>query len=146
MLQRLGTVIRARATDLPSAFSLSTAGRLGLGAALLLLLSVIIRTAWMCDDAFISMRTVDSFVSGNGLRWNPDERVQAFTHPLWVLLVAIPYAFTRDPYFTVLGLSILLSTAAATVLAARIARPGWNAFAALGLLICSKAFVPLKNS
>ena len=40
----------------------------------------------MCDDAFISFRVVDNFVNGFGLRWNPVERVQTFTNPLWMLL------------------------------------------------------------
>ena len=43
---------------------------------------------WLCDDAYISLRTVDNWVAGRGLRWNAFERVQSFTHPLWLLLLA----------------------------------------------------------
>ena len=101
---------------------------------LLLLLTALSRSAWVGDDAFISMRTVDSFVTGNGLRWNPDERVQAFTHPLWLLLIAGPYALTREPYFTLLVLSMLLSLAAAALLLSKISQPGWNTAMALAIL------------
>ena len=43
---------------------------------------LLVRTAWMCDDAFITLRTVDNFVQGYGLVWNVGERVQVYTHPL----------------------------------------------------------------
>jgi len=29
---------------------------------------VLVRTAWVCDDAYITFRTVDNFVHGHGLR------------------------------------------------------------------------------
>src|SRR5262245_48696025 len=63
---------------------------------------VLIRTAWLSDDAFITFRTVDNFIAGYGLRWNVAERVQTYTHPLWMLLVAGAYAITREMYLTVL--------------------------------------------
>jgi arabinofuranosyltransferase len=78
-----------------------------------LLLVVIIRAAWLCDDAYITLRTVDNFVNGVGLRWNAVERVQTFTHPAWLLLVTPFYAVTREAYFTVI--TIQLALAALTV-------------------------------
>ncbi|MBK7217390.1 MAG: hypothetical protein IPH95_10125 [Candidatus Promineofilum sp.] len=33
--------------------------------------------AWMGDDAFITLRTVDNFVAGRGLVYNVGERVQS---------------------------------------------------------------------
>jgi len=86
---------------------------------LLLLLAyaiVLVRTAWMCDDAFITLRTVDNFVQGYGLVWNVGERVQAYTHPLWMFLLSAFYAFTREPYFTTLAISMALSLATVTLL------------------------------
>ena len=56
--------------------------RLLLIALLIFFAFVIIRTAWACDDAYISFRTVDNFVHGYGLTWNIDERVQVFTNPM----------------------------------------------------------------
>jgi arabinofuranosyltransferase len=48
--------------------------------------------AWLCDDAYITFRTVDNFIHGYGLTWNVAERVQAYTHPLWMLLLSGVYA------------------------------------------------------
>ena len=55
-------------------------------AALLLLvfLAVLVRTAWISDDALISLRTVLNVTHGYGLTFNIGERVQTFTHPLWL--------------------------------------------------------------
>jgi arabinofuranosyltransferase len=83
-----------------------------LGAYIILL----VRTAWMCDDAFITLRTVDNFVQGYGLVWNIGERVQAYTHPLWMFLLSAFYAFTREPYFTTLAISMALSLATVVLL------------------------------
>ncbi|EMO90429.1 putative membrane protein [Leptospira noguchii str. 2001034031] len=41
----------------------------------------------MSDDSFITFRVVDNFLNGYGLRWNPLERVQVYTHPLWLFLL-----------------------------------------------------------
>ena len=43
---------------------------------------------WTCDDAFISFRNADNLVQGNGLVFNPGERVESYTNPLWTVLVA----------------------------------------------------------
>jgi hypothetical protein len=69
---------------------------------------IVVVNAWMADDAFITLRTVDNFVAGHGLTWNVQERVQAYTHPLWMFLLSLLYVFTREPYFTgiFLGLGV----------------------------------------
>lgn len=54
---------------------------------ILVFVIVLIKSAWMGDDAFITMRTIDNFVNGYGLRWDLLERVQTFTHPLWLFLI-----------------------------------------------------------
>ena len=40
------------------------------------------------DDSFISYRYADNLLDGDGLVWNPGERVEAITNLAWVLLVA----------------------------------------------------------
>lgn len=40
------------------------------------------------DDAFISFRYADNLATGEGLVWNPDERVEGYTNFLWVILMA----------------------------------------------------------
>src|SRR5262245_40579712 len=70
---------------------------------------VLLRTAWVSDDAYFTFRTIDNAVHGYGLRWNVAERVQAYTHPLWMLLVLPFYAITREAFFTSIVISIALT-------------------------------------
>ena len=48
------------------------------------------------DDAFISYRYAAHLVDGLGLVWNPGERVEGFSNPLWTLLVAGGLALGLD--------------------------------------------------
>ena len=77
---------------------------------------VLINNAWLCNDAFITYRTVDNFVNGHGLTWNVHERVQAFTHPLWMFLISVPYFFTGEMFFTPIIVSILVFGLAVSLL------------------------------
>lgn len=135
-----------RQPDTPPIDDTARARRLLVIASLSIFFIVLIRTAWVCDDAFITFRTIDNFVHGYGLRWNVDERVQTYTHPLWMFLVAAFYRFTGEPYFTSLAISMALSLGAVLVVVTRIAvRPGTAWFAATALLL-SRAFVDYSTS
>ncbi|MFQ5739719.1 MAG: hypothetical protein ACE5JX_11970 [Acidobacteriota bacterium] len=48
-----------------------------------------VSSAWSCDDAFISFRYARHLVEGQGLVFNPGERVEGYTNFLWTLLVAL---------------------------------------------------------
>jgi arabinofuranosyltransferase len=72
--------------------------------------------AWVVDDAYITFRTVDNVLRGHGLTWNPGERVQAYTHPLWMLLQLPFAALTGEVFYTVLALSFALVLATFAVL------------------------------
>ncbi len=50
---------------------------------------LIIKFAWMSEDALITLRHVDNFLSGNGAVFNPGERVEGYTHTLWFWLVTL---------------------------------------------------------
>ena len=118
-----------------------------LRASLLALFAlVLVRTAWMCDDAYITLRTVDNLVSGFGPRWNVSERVQAYTHPLWMFTLTLPYYFTREAYFTPLILSILISFAAVWVFVSRLAVSAGAVVVGASVFIFSKAFVEYSTS
>ncbi|GAC1425699.1 MAG: hypothetical protein NVSMB6_26330 [Burkholderiaceae bacterium] len=67
-----------------------------------------LRTAWVTEDAFITFRTVDNALSGLGLTWNPGERVQTYTHPLWFGLLLTGIAIFNDAYYVSLALSYAL--------------------------------------
>jgi len=53
------------------------------------------RNAWISDDGMITFRVVENFLAGYGLGYNPFVRVQAFTHPLWMLLISFVYFVER---------------------------------------------------
>ncbi len=113
---------------------------------LFILAIILLRSAWLCDDAYISLRTVDNFVNGFGLTWNVAERVQAFTHPLWVLLITPFYAITSEVYFTVMIISIVLSLAVVSFFAFKIARTTSTAILGLLALSLSTAFIDFSTS
>jgi arabinofuranosyltransferase len=82
----------------------------------------ILSRAWIADDAFITWRVIENLVAGHGLRWNTDDRVQVFTHPLWALLQVPLFAATGSLPFASFGLAALC-LALAGVLALRAAGP-----------------------
>lgn len=90
--------------------------------AMLAATAMLLATAWMSDDAFITLRVIDNFVNGYGLRYNVIERVQVFTHPLWLLFLTPFYALTREAMVTTMLVSVLLSLGALWLLATRIAK------------------------
>lgn len=50
------------------------------------------------DDAYISYRYADNWVRGHGVVFNPGERVEGYTNPLWVGLSAAAIATGLDPF------------------------------------------------
>lgn len=108
---------------------------------LTLFLIVAIRTAWVCDDAFITFRTVDNFIHGYGLRYNIDERVQTYTHPLWMFCLSLACFVTREYYYTVIVLTIAISCSTFYLVCFRLAGNALNAVIAASILMASKAFI-----
>lgn len=111
-----------------------------------LLVIMALRSAWVCDDSYIAFRTVDNFTHGYGLTWNVDERVQAFTNPLWVFVVSFFYLFTGEAYYTSIFLSLALTLLAGIVLVRYVSRSVVGAALALTILILSKAFIDYSTS
>ncbi len=65
--------------------------------------------AWICDDAFITFRYVDNFISGYGLVYNTGERVQGFTHPLWLFLLSFGGILRFDLFYWAIFLGLLFN-------------------------------------
>lgn len=107
---------------------------------------LIFRRAWLSDDAYITFRTADNFVSGYGLTWNVGERVQAYTHPLWLLLFSLFYSLTRETYFTGIYFSLVVSMLAVGIFAFGIARSRLAAAIGILILAMSNAFVDYSTS
>jgi hypothetical protein len=47
-----------------------------------------VRYFWLDDDEMVSMRYARNLAEGQGLVWNPGERVEGYTNLLWTLLMA----------------------------------------------------------
>jgi arabinofuranosyltransferase len=109
-------------------------------------LLLIVRRAWLCDDAYITFRTIDNFISGYRPTWNINERVQAFTHPLWMLLLSFFYYLTREIYLTSIFLSLAISLAVVVIFAARVSKSTLGAVLGIAVLGLSNAFVDYSTS
>lgn len=119
--------------------------RLVRAALLVLFTYVFLANAWLGDDAHITFRSVWNFVHGYGLTFNPDERVQASTHPLWMLVIVAAHFVTREFYFTVTVLSWAFCVAAGAILVYRLGTLRSAALLVVWLL-SSKAFVDYTSS
>jgi arabinofuranosyltransferase len=109
------------------------------------LAAALLCTAWLADDCFFTLRTVEQLLAGRGPRWNAFERVQAYTHPLWMLLLSGAIGLTREYYFTTLAVGLLV-TGAAVVWLVRLAPTASARIGALVLLCASRAFVDYSTS
>ncbi len=121
----------------------------GIAARLLLLVplgAAILSVAWVAEDAYITFRTVDNFLDGIGLRWNPDERVQAYTHPLWMFLLAASGLVTRNWFLSSIAAGVACTLAAGAVIALCAARSGWHAVLVISILTGSAAFRDFSTS
>lgn len=114
------------------------------GAAVLLLV-VFLKNAWVDEDAYITFRVVEQLFEGNGLRWNAHERVQAYTHPLWLGLLAMARVITRDLFLAAIVVS-LLCCAIAVVGLHRTLRDPLRWLAALALVLASRSIFDFTTS
>lgn len=133
-MQRLAALFPKLAKNLPVLAGLACLG------------FIILWRAWLADDAYITFRTVDNFVHGLGLTWNPGERVQVYTHPLWMFLVSGAYALTHEIYHTVIYLSVGLTLIACCIYAFRIAPSRAGAVVGVALLALSRSFTDYSTS
>src|SRR4030095_9015261 len=100
---------------------------------------LVIASAWSQEDAYITLRTVDNFLHGFGRRWNPAERVQSYTHPLWMMALCLGVAIVREPFIATI-LCSFVSVGLLLIIICRHFRTQQLALI-LALLISSKAFM-----
>lgn len=131
-------------TDQPA--KQDTYGKTILMFALVLFSFVLIKNAWLSDDGYITLRTVYNFIHGYGLTWNIDERVQTYTHPLWMFLLSGSYFFLRSIYFSSLLLSIVISLLAVALFAFRLTPSPIIALVGVTMLAASKSFIDYSTS
>lgn len=126
--------------------------RIIISALLAGFLGLLVKNAWISDDAFITFRSVQNFVAGHGPVWNLSERVQSFSHPLWMLSLSAISLVTREVYYSATALGIGVSLAAVLlvlIVSARSVKSGSSVlavFVAWLLLTCSRAFVDYSTS
>ena len=111
----------------------------------LVFLAVLLRTAWLGDDAFITFRTVMNATHGHGLTFNIGERVQSYTHPLWLLLLTGAYLVVGNVYYAAFLVSIGVSLAVFW-LALRQAATRMQVWIVVAVLLGSRAFVDYSTS
>jgi arabinofuranosyltransferase len=114
--------------------------------ALVAALVVILPNAWISEDAFISLRVAKNILLGYGPNWNINERVQVFTHPLWmVLLTFVQWLFPHNTPAAVIGLCIIFSLLA-VALFMRDIKSSWVIVVTMLLMLSSKAFIDYSTS
>ena len=113
---------------------------------LALALIELIRTAWIADDAAITLRTVLNLVHGHGAVFNLGERVQAYTHPLWFLLISALSLITGNVFTSTFILAIGLSMIVLLVIIFGVARSIALGLCAALVLMTSKAYVDFTAS
>ena len=120
-----------------------------LRAAVWLLLAavllVVVRNAWLSDDIYITFRTLDNFLHGEGLVWNTHERVQTFTHPLWLFTLAPFFGLLDHAYQAAMVTSILFTALTLLALFRLFPKPQ-VVLSGLALLACSRAFIDFSTS
>jgi hypothetical protein len=72
---------------------------------------------WLGDDIFIAFRYVQNILAGNGFVYNPGERVEGYTHFLWLVMVSFLAWLKFSPLVTTQVLGILSSLGTLTLFA-----------------------------
>lgn len=77
-----------------------------LASMLVLLLLLAWSLRFIQDDAFISFRYAHNLVLGEGLVWNPGERVEGYSNFLWTLAIALGLRAGLEPVALSFGLGL----------------------------------------
>ena len=120
--------------------------KLLIGLMLTVYVVVVVRTAWVSEDSYITFRTVDNFVNGYGLTWNVAERVQAYTHPLWMFVISAAYFITREIFFTSVLVSLVVSMLTVLLVGFKFAFSPAAAVIGIAVLTLSRSFIDYSTS
>ncbi|MGH7730541.1 MAG: hypothetical protein ACRENJ_04745 [Candidatus Eiseniibacteriota bacterium] len=92
---------------------------MGLAAAAVFLIAFARLWAYVLDDTYISLRYAQNLVQGQGLVYNPGERVEGYSNFLWTVFLALPYALHLPP-LAFLKISLALAALATAWLTVRL--------------------------
>jgi arabinofuranosyltransferase len=115
-------------------------------AAVSFIVFIILLNSWVDEDAFVTYRAISNFISGYGLRFNIDERVQAFTHPLWLFVSTVFHFLTEDMFFTMIATGCACSLIALGVVFTRLPRDIATVLIMTVLLVFSRSFIHFSTS
>jgi arabinofuranosyltransferase len=107
---------------------------------------VLIRTAWLDDNASFTIRSVLNWINGYGPVFNVGERVQAYTHPLWFLVLSLFTSITNNVFFSIFFLSISISLLNLWIFIRYISTYLAGCLLAVVALLFSKAFIDFSSS
>jgi arabinofuranosyltransferase len=117
------------------------------GVLLALLVYVFIVNAWVVDDAYITFRVIDNLLRGRGLVWNVGERVQVYTHPLWMFVVAAFSLVTHEFFLTSLAVSFILFLGSVVIGASHLRKiDSWRPALWISTIAASKAVIDFSSS
>ncbi len=103
------------------------------------------REPHLYDDAFITMRYARNFVAGNGLVYNPGERVLGTSTPLFAGILAVPGVVLGPDAIPAISVAIgLAALLASALLLLRLLSPGASALVAF--LAVAAALTPLETA
>jgi len=106
---------------------------------------IFLKNAWVGEDAYILFRSLDQLIAGNGPVWNPHNRVQIFTSPLWYFILALIRTLNSDVYLNVIVLSFILLISTVLVIKAILKNDSILLLSVL-LLTASTAFFDYTSS
>lgn len=112
----------------------------------ILFVIILIKTAWISDDISFTIRSVLNFIHGYGATFNIDERVQAYTHPLWFLILSILTLLFKNIYFVNFLACILISTAVFYLSLKYISKNIFGVFFITFAIFLSRAFIEFSTS
>jgi len=106
---------------------------------------IFLKNAWVSEDAYILFRSIEQFIAGNGPVWNPHERVQVYTSPLWYFVLAFFRLFSKDVYLNAIIASFILWISTVLVIK-KIFKNNSILFLSILLLSASTAFFDYTSS
>ena len=115
-------------------------------ALLSLWFAVLIRTAWISENSWNTLRCVVNFVNGYGPTLRTGERLQGFVHPLWFLLVSGGSLISGNVFAATFVLSIVLSLVTMWLVISCLSVSFWSGMLAGSGLLLSKAYVDFSTS
>jgi arabinofuranosyltransferase len=117
----------------------NTPAKTAIVVALLVAAVCVLSSLWISDDAAITLRTVLNLVNGYGARFNIDERVQAYTHPLWFLLLSLLTLLLGNVYAAAWALGMTMTLLTLWLVMARLALSTARGIALVVVMLVSKS-------